>query len=195
MYVIYFHKEIQLIFFLVLLMFSYLIYKRKKRPYKFWIIGLFVFYILIVINIVLFPIYIYSKEMLNKLHSELGQYLTYIQIVPFKTISNTFKTSGWKIQVIGNILLLFPFPVLLGVIKGCKFSVKKTFFLGFIFSLSIELSQLLLSIITGFPSRIADIDDLMLNTFGILLGILTYLLIQKIKLLNNVLEKFIKNSN
>jgi len=42
--------------------------------------------------------------------------------------------------------------------------------LGVTASLAVELAQLLLSLAIGFAWRVADVDDLILNTLGTLLG-------------------------
>lgn len=55
-----------------------------------------------------------------------------------------------------------------------KISGKKVILLGLLFSLFIETSQL-------FLQRGTDIDDLMLNSLGVVLGLLIYKLVDKKK--------------
>lgn len=55
-----------------------------------------------------------------------------------------------------------------------KISGKKVILLGSLFSLFIETSQL-------FLQRGTDIDDLMLNSLGVVLGLLIYKLVDKKK--------------
>jgi glycopeptide antibiotics resistance protein len=66
-------------------------------------------------------------------------------------------------ELFGNWLLLFPFPFILMLIEGVK-SKRKIIFYSFLLSLSIEALQFL----TGLGN--ADIDDILLNTLGALIG-------------------------
>ena len=71
----------------------------------------------------------------------------------------------------GNILLFIPY----GFLFPPAFRQKKrlTVLFGFLLSLTIEISQL-------FCDRITDINDIILNTFGIIIGYLLYCIISAI---------------
>lgn len=74
-----------------------------------------------------------------------------------------FKTFSYSSYVLaGNILLFLPFG-LLSALLWRKFRWWKALLLGFDITLFIELWQL-------FIGRTFDVDDLMLNTFGVLCG-------------------------
>jgi glycopeptide antibiotics resistance protein len=87
--------------------------------------------------------------------------------IPFKTIvPYLLGYKGWLIagiNLIGNIVLLIPvgllLPLLFRNIKG-----KTAFTAGFVFSLLIESLQALLNI------GVFDIDDVLLNALGVLMG-------------------------
>jgi glycopeptide antibiotics resistance protein len=88
-----------------------------------------------------------------------------------------------------NILLFIPFGCLLPFIWTDTNNLKCVVLSGFFFSLLIEISQL-------FNNRRTDIDDLMLNTFGALLGYLLFKLFARVtkrndKLVNNNKYEFI----
>lgn len=75
----------------------------------------------------------------------------------------------WLYQVVYNVLLLVPFGIYLRYYFKC--SLKKTVCLSFLFSLFFELTQL--SGLYGiYPRgyRLFDVDDLMINTMGGLIG-------------------------
>lgn len=77
-----------------------------------------------------------------------------------------FASEGMTTYVL-NILLFMPLGFLLPTIWPQFRTIKKTVCTGFLFSLAIELGQLL-------NHRITDIDDLLMNTLGAILGYLLY---------------------
>lgn len=75
------------------------------------------------------------------------------------------------VDVVGyffNILLFIPFGILFPVIWPTMVELKYTVLSGFSFSLLIEISQL-------FNNRQTDVDDLLMNTLGTLIGCLLFL--------------------
>ena len=94
--------------------------------------------------------------------------------IPFKEIMRYKSTSGlFYRNVIGNILLFLPFGYLITDMvqsKANKCNPFITLILTSITSISIELIQL-------FIGRSFDIDDIILNIFGGLLGYIIYKLL------------------
>ncbi|EGW37270.1 VanZ family protein [Desulfosporosinus sp. OT] len=90
-------------------------------------------------------------------------------IIPFKTIIsylvgvNKFGFDVWFFNLFGNILAFMPMGFLLPYIFK-KIDVRKIFVLTFSISLTVEIIQLCLKL------GISDIDDVILNTLGGLLG-------------------------
>lgn len=89
-----------------------------------------------------------------------------INLIPFRWI-----TGGVR-QYIDNILLFIPLGFMLPFIWEKYEALWKTLLSGIILSLIIELSQLL-------NIRITDIDDLLLNTLGALIGWAIFKLLQE----------------
>lgn len=82
-----------------------------------------------------------------------------LNLVPFH--------SGITIGMILNVIMFVPLGFMVSaVFKQCR-SIAQITMYGFIFSLLIELSQLL-------NRRCTDIDDLLMNTLGAILGGLLY---------------------
>lgn len=74
----------------------------------------------------------------------------------------------WIINLIGNIVVFIPFGLLLPMINK-QFQKKIKLMLVFIFGISIlEISQLI------FRVGSFDIDDIILNSIGVLLGLSIY---------------------
>ena len=95
-----------------------------------------------------------------------------INLVPFKTIRMLFNYdfSSWYriVNLYGNIALLAPFGLLLPLITFRRLSVWKIFLAALLFSILIEAAQYL----TAYGE--ADIDDVILNVTGALLGYAIY---------------------
>lgn len=76
-------------------------------------------------------------------------------------------------QVLGNILLLLPVPIFMKLQNTKKtYSNKKLFLVGLALSFAIEVIQFCINILTGVTEKISDIDDLLLNLCGVLVGII-----------------------
>ena len=75
---------------------------------------------------------------------------------------------AWSSLVL-NILLFVPLGLLLPIVKESFGSLKKVFISGFLFSLSIEVTQILTK--RGW----FDVDDVINNTLGAVIGVILYL--------------------
>jgi glycopeptide antibiotics resistance protein len=86
--------------------------------------------------------------------------------VPFETIRHDYLVGGQEfvVNVLGNLVAGFPMGWLLPSLLGRRCSWAKVIGLGFGVSLVIEVLQGL----SG--QRVADVDDLTLNTTGAILG-------------------------
>lgn len=76
-------------------------------------------------------------------------------------------------NIFGNILMFGPLGLLLPLLWKCFRKFSKTVLFGFLVSFAIECSQL-------FLARGTDIDDLILNTIGTMLGYLTFVIFHKL---------------
>lgn len=107
-----------------------------------------------------------------------------ISFIPFRGIIEMLKgglTLHTIINILGNIIMFMPMGFLLPLLFSNLDSLKKTVAIGFGTSLLIEFTQL-------FLLRSTDIDDLILNTLGTMLGYLVFLAFKK--LLPRLTEKF-----
>ena len=87
-----------------------------------------------------------------------------INLVPFSQISGQLQNASTELgltNIIGNVLMFVPLPVLVRV--GLGQSWARGLLWSVCFSLAIEVLQLL-------AGRSADIDDLILNSLGALIG-------------------------
>ncbi len=95
-----------------------------------------------------------------------------LNLIPFKTIFEYTHFNLWiaLMNVIGNIVLFIPLGLYLQISSRNKKALHGVVLVGVI-SLGVEITQYILGIGS------ADIDDIILNIFGGLLGIFIYRII------------------
>lgn len=165
----------------LILMLPYMISQYKKYGsilvFKSIIIYSFVLYLVVIYFLVILP--------LPPIEEVKNYTNTFVQLKPFYTFSHiqshtTFQISSlstygvlfqnaYFYQFIYNILITIPFGIYLHYYFKCNF--KKTFLYSFLLSLFFELTQL--SGLYGIyprPYRIFDVDDLITNTLGGVIG-------------------------
>lgn len=120
---------------------------------------LFTIYIFLVIWIILFKLSV-SIEQLPHFRS--------FNLIPFYYPNET--TYQIK-EVLENMIIFIPFGLYL---KTLNINSERTVFLGFLLSLSLELSQYIFCI------GASDITDLITNTTGAFIGVDLYFLLKKI---------------
>jgi glycopeptide antibiotics resistance protein len=162
--------ELHLPFFLTLLALAFVIYffidfifkKNRRTAIDYLIYYSFIFYLLCLIKVVFFPIAIYN-------HPELKYSSSYVQLIPFKSIIEDINNKNY-IQAWGNIILFMPLSVYWTLLnKRAKFFGYSLIF-GFAITFTIESIQLLIDYVTHFSNKFFDVDDMILNTIGFVLG-------------------------
>lgn len=97
-----------------------------------------------------------------------------INVVPFKTITSYFinyQYFGMKLLVInllGNIVVFMPFGLLLAALTKAKYKFFEVLYYSVMLSTAIEAIQNLTKV------GVFDVDDILLNTLGGVLGYLIY---------------------
>ncbi|NUU75617.1 VanZ family protein [Paenibacillus xylanilyticus] len=100
-----------------------------------------------------------------------------VNLTPFQEISRDWNSlslhrPGTAIHLVGNVLAFIPMGVFIPVLMGYKWlSGANVFLLSLLLSLGYEVTQLL----TGMG--IFDVDDLMLNTLGGLIGYIMFTMV------------------
>lgn len=132
---------------------------------------LFFIYCVAVISVTLFPLPVQksvieirrSPNYPNREHNfmPIADLLKIVKLADFRTAT---KIIG------GNILLFIPLGLLLPVLTSKLNSLKAIILCGFLGSCIIEGLQLLISCLLGFNYRSVDVDDIILNTFGAVIG-------------------------
>ena len=98
-----------------------------------------------------------------------------LQLHPLRTIAQFLEVGGWPmlVNVVGNLAAFMPLGFLWPLFRRGRTSVWRVGWLAAAVSLLIETLQL------GSGRRIADVDDVLLNTLGGLLGYGTYLVLHR----------------
>lgn len=175
--------------FLISVIISYIIYIKTKKNYTFIFVCLVTLYITFFICITIFPITILSKSELDMLHSRVGEYITYHQLIPFKTILGVGSFNFFR-QVVCNVLLFVPIPIIIKTIAN-KMSGVKVILAGMSCSFFLEIIQLLIDVITRYPCHVCDIDDFILNSIGVIIGYLLYVLISRISVTDKLFKRLV----
>jgi glycopeptide antibiotics resistance protein len=88
---------------------------------------------------------------------------------PFHTLARSTNGGSGTTLAIGNVIAYLPLGIVLALLDS-RPRVGRVLVIAILFSGGIELLQLSFSLLVGFPYRAADIDDVILNVFGVLAG-------------------------
>ena len=106
-----------------------------------------------------------------------------VNIIPFTEMFRGFHPNhfslGYMIRhlesnLIGNILLLLPLGFFLPTLWSKFRSFKRTVLIGILGSLSIETAQYILAYLGLSSGRASDIDDVILNSIGVIIGYMVF---------------------
>lgn len=148
--------------------------KKKKRLRYLMLFSIFYFYIYKVLDYTLFQ---YQSLLLLKLFKPdlMLNGLTGDESINFfpliKLTEEDLKTS------ILNILLFVPFGLGLPMLIPIK--MQKIIIWGMLFSIGIELIQLMTGIFARITFRIADINDVIFNTTGVICGYCLFIVLKR----------------
>ncbi len=103
--------------------------------------------------------------------------------MPLRAIRGT-AALGWGWPAVrllaGNVLVFVPFGFLLPAIWPRLRRAWIMLLAGVAFSSAIELAQLGVSLYLGYWYRMSDVDDVLLNTCGVLLGFAAFVLLSRV---------------
>lgn len=101
----------------------------------------------------------------------------WVNVLPFDTIRGALR-FGMEWQpgryLLGNVLAFAPMGVFLPILWPRWRSLFGIVAAALAISVVIEAAQLGLSLLMGFPFRVADVDDVLLNVLGVALGYAVY---------------------
>ena len=150
--------------------------KKNQKIKKITMSVILILYILLLFKLIILKhmsVSLFIDEMINSsIWHMLPRPFEQYNLVPFDTIKlfmNSYGLINPKIiinNILGNVLLFVPLGYLLKIVFNKKINIILLFIIGVSFSLTFEVMQY----ISGFG--ILDIDDLILNSIGIIIGLI-----------------------
>ena len=134
----------------------------KKREV---IMILFVLYMIALTSQAILPKFIINFNGIHNIEKGIHR----VNLVPFKFLDDIYNETILKgdivfflINIVGNIILFVPIGLCLPFLWNIPYD--KVMLIGFCYSLIIELTQM-------FMPRVSDVDDLILNCIGVVIGV------------------------
>lgn len=144
---------------------AFLIIRMRLRKFNssyLFVFFIFSLYIIFVIDKTLFPILINDYDQGEFFHPYAG-----INLTPFY-LGRSIISRIIYYQVIANILLTMPFGF--GLSFVVKVRARAFLWLPFAVGFGIELIQFMISLALGYLYRVIDINDVIMNAIGVLIG-------------------------
>ncbi|KAF1681300.1 VanZ family protein [Bacillus mexicanus] len=150
------------------------LYKKSRLPiHKHLVIFCLFVYFFNLISVTLFPMPIDADLIRDMKYDTYIPFVSGNNFIPFHFFADVYH-EGLQFYVIrsigGNLILLLPVGLLFPLLFKKLNNAKRILLIGFFISLFIELTQLSFSVYLGSVYRSFDVDDLMLNTLGTLIG-------------------------
>lgn len=149
--------------------------KKKFINYKEISMVIFSIYIMSLVAITLLPLYTLSHS--RAAANVIPVLNTIRDITTTRADMANYMTKFWIVNILGNLVLLVPLAAISPIIFKKFRKLKSTVILCFLVSTLIEFLQYLSGFL-GNP-RSADIDDVILNTLGALIGFLIFKIVSK----------------
>ena len=129
-----------------------------------------IFIIFIIYLLILFYFLIFSESLGRTDFSTAKSYnlIPFTEIKRFWNAKDELGLSASYLNIFGNVIIFIPFGLFLPIISSVKTNIINTFIFSITLSLAIEIMQYITK--TG----VFDVDDIILNTLG---GIIGYLII------------------
>jgi glycopeptide antibiotics resistance protein len=146
---------------------------KKQNPWYLLAFSLFWLYLMMLVDVVIFPIPILREFQIIP-GQQLGwrYVLQQVNLIPFNyVIQNNASPGAILNEILSNLLITLPFGF------GLNFLVhiqeRKVIWLAFLTGLGLETAQLCVSLFVG-AYRTVDVTDVILNAFGFLLGYILF---------------------
>ena len=146
------------------LLFRFIVYQKKKTiSWKSEVIQLlFLVNLLVIYRMTFHPFEKLDGQVQPLLFDSAAVWPFWINLTPFVNLLDYEAMREILLNVIGNSTMFIPTGIMTPLLYKRKF--PGTMLTGFLISFSIEIIQL------PFAVRCSDVDDLILNTFGCLVG-------------------------
>jgi glycopeptide antibiotics resistance protein len=141
--------------------------KRRSWTYLFFF-SAFGLYMLILIGLVVFPIPLEPPLKLSELWTSLQAAIPRIYLLPHDYGSLAIYPGYYKFEILANVFLTIPFGFLVLWVRPSL--SNKMLLTALLVGVLDEAAQFLLLLFWGFSYRVVDINDVFLNSLGVLIG-------------------------
>jgi len=143
--------------------------RRAKRPPAYlFVFSIFWLYLMMVAALTIFPLYIPLE---GESRRSIGEIMARVNLVPFHQMPGGRLPFRLRGEMVANILMTIPFGLLLPLLARVKPWLFPVFGLGI--GLAIELTQLVMNLY-----RVTDINDVIFNFTGAMIGYGIYLVMR-----------------
>lgn len=80
-------------------------------------------------------------------------------------------SSREMLQALANVVMFVPVGILVPILGGAKGVVRRTLLVAAVGGIAIEIGQFTVSWLLGFTYKVTDVDDVILNIAGAILGL------------------------
>jgi glycopeptide antibiotics resistance protein len=143
--------------------------RRKLRPLTLLLQLVVLVHVMAVIASAFFP-FPYQRELIDVFRAHQVAHNNLVPLVSLIHAIGTGTNPSVVHQSIGNFLMLLPLGLYLPLLVPRARHVAATVLVGLGVSLAVEFGQLAISAILGYTYKIADVDDVILNTAGVAVG-------------------------
>ena len=133
------------------------------------------FNLAVILRFTFFPMSRANGQVRPLLFDPAAAYPFRINWIPFVRLFDYARKKDLLLNVLGNVAMFIPSGIVLPVLYKKLNSFWKVAGAGALLSLGIELLQL------PFSARASDMDDLIMNTLGVMLGYGVYALIRRLR--------------
>lgn len=163
------------LFGLVILLFLILLLRLAKRSWSYlFFFSAFWVYLLFMVGLIIFPIPRVAPLEIDKLGLSFQSALSEIHLIPHNYQNFEYFSRYTTFDILGNLFLTIPFGF--GILWVWPSLSNMMLPLAFLVGFMNETAQFLLMVIWGFSYRVVDINDVILNTLGVLIGYVLFLI-------------------
>lgn len=122
-----------------------------------------------VVAVAFFP-FPYQAELIQSRHAPQEVHANLLPLWSLIHAVGAGATPSVLHQSIGNLVMLMPLGIYLPLLLPLARRLAPALVIGFTVSVVIELTQFAMSTLLGYPYKITDVDDVVLNTAGVAIG-------------------------
>ncbi len=151
-----------------------LVLRHAKRPPAYlFVFSVFWLYLMMVAALTIFPLFLPLE---GESRRSVGEIMARVNLVPFHQMPGGRLPFRLRGEMVANILMTIPFGLLFPLLARVKPWLFPIIALGI--GMAIELTQLTMNLYSGNTFRVTDINDVIFNFTGAIIGYGIYLILR-----------------